>query len=349
MITQAEKGHFIDLGLGRGVDGTNPTPWLNKSAFQVRQVFFENIIGTEEGDLFQGFVNEVESTRHLQTNLSASVPVSQLVSLGIDSELSRSYSVNQKSVGRKMITRTISFRADFDDIVSSEKKVGTDAAEEDDDEEKRHPTFEQRLTDWILQQIKEEEEIRAFQEKENEQSEGAVRSKRLVSNPSLVSQASREKDVLVSCREKDLLDHCYRFVNTFSITHYVYALELGASHYRVMSEETYRTKISSNTKLGVGQMADIAIGTEARFGSRKFSSKTTKVGHIYKPGGSDDSKEKVDRGQTDEAVVGVKLQPISSLVVKSVTLRRALQDALQRFIRNKQNVKCKYALLTPCT
>ena len=158
MITQAEKGHFIDLGLGRGVDGTNPTPWLNKSAFQVREVTFKNIIGTEEGDLFQGFVNEVESTQHLQTNLSASVPVSHLVSMGMDAELSRSYSVNQRSVGRKVITRTISFRADFDDIVSSEKKkvgMGTDAAEE----EPIKPTFERRLTDWILQQIEEKKEI----------------------------------------------------------------------------------------------------------------------------------------------------------------------------------------------
>ena len=59
-------------------------------------------------------MNEVESTKHFQTNLSASVPVNQLVNLGIDVELSRSYSVSQKSVGRKIATRTISFRAPFD-------------------------------------------------------------------------------------------------------------------------------------------------------------------------------------------------------------------------------------------
>ena len=341
---------FVDLGLGRGVDGTNPTPWLNKSSFQVREVTFKNIIGTEEGDLYQGFVNEVESTQHLQTNLSASVPVSHLVSLGIDSELSRSYSVNQKSVGKKVITRTISFRADFDDIVNSGQTATDGAAGEEEDEEdegddeeekgeankeERRKTFETRLTDWILQQKKEEDEFgHQKNEKEDENEANSLVASKL---------KDKKKDIFANWKEKDLLEHCYRFVNTFSITHYVYTLELGASHYRVMSEEDYRTKISSKANLGVGKMADIAIGSEGRFGTRKFSSKATKVGHMVK---TDDLRDTVKRGETDEAVVGVKLQPISSLVVESAKLRRALQDALQRFINDKQNIKCKVTVFT---
>ena len=91
VMKPGEEVSFQDLGLGRGVDATNPTPWLNKRPLQIREVYYDDIIGTEEGNLYQGFMNEVESTQHFQTNLSASVPLSQLVNLGIDSKLSRSY------------------------------------------------------------------------------------------------------------------------------------------------------------------------------------------------------------------------------------------------------------------
>ena len=43
----------------------------------------------------------------------------------------------------------------------------------------------------------------------------------------------------------------------------------------------------------------------------------------------------------EAAEVGVKLQPISSLVDGNVGLRRELQNALQQYIHSKQKVKCK--------
>ena len=49
VITEQEVDSFQDRGLGRGVDATNHTPWLNKRALQIRKVVFEDIIGTEEG------------------------------------------------------------------------------------------------------------------------------------------------------------------------------------------------------------------------------------------------------------------------------------------------------------
>ena len=107
--------------------------------------------------MYQGFVNEVESTRHFQTSLSASVPANQLVSLGIDSELSRSYSVSQKSVGRKIITRTISFRANFD----RPSKEG----EEDN--------FERRLSNWIMRESDVKKEEKRF--REEQEMEGGAR------------------------------------------------------------------------------------------------------------------------------------------------------------------------------
>ena len=34
----ADTDRIMYLGLGRGVDATDPTPWQNKTAFQVRPV-----------------------------------------------------------------------------------------------------------------------------------------------------------------------------------------------------------------------------------------------------------------------------------------------------------------------
>ena len=318
VITEEQIGSFEDLGLGRGVDATNPTPWLNKRAFQVRKVTFKNIMGTEEGNLYQGFVNEVESTEHLQTNLSASVPVSQLVGLGIDSELSRNYSVSQKSVGRKVITRTISFRADFDGIMQEvapkvEKMKQAKALQLSD------INFEQFIKHWIEKQKSEEKARKELEE-----------------------QPQKEQKPPLS-----LFEHCYNFISTFSITHYVYSLELGASYYRVMSLEEYEVQLSAKAKLGVGQMADFAIGNERSLRSRRFKSQTTKVGRmklIRDKDAAQDSemvKEEVRRGTIEEAVVGVKLQPVSSLIFHDVNLRIELQNALQQYIRNKQKIKCK--------
>ena len=398
MVTKEQIGAFEDLGLGRGVDATNPTPWLNKSAFQVRQVTYDNIIGTEEGNLYQGFVNEVESTQNLQTNLKASIPLNQQVNLGIDSELSRSYSSTQKSVGRKIITRTIAFRANSDDTSEirksptstdqtsdQERKVEKDQQGENHDEsvhnqdsmkgnskkelsenpekkeiQKKGQTFEDHLIAWINHRIQDDKKIKEIEVEETGE-DGGTQAK----------ESGNSSESFDECTVKQLSELCYKFVKTFSITHYVHSLELGASHYRVMSEEEYNIKISSKGSLGAAQMADIAIGVEGSKISKKLQRHTTKIGRMNlhysedsrdhdepksaprQEGGEPKSaprqeggainppEEEVRRGSIEEAVVGVKVQPISTLVVKHVKLRRALQDALQHFIQNRQKIKCK--------
>ena len=403
VITEGQIGAFMDLGLGRGVDATNPTPWLNKSAFQVRQVTFDNIIGTEEGNLYQGFVNEVESTQNLQTSLKASIPLNQQVSLGIDSELSRSYSSTQKSVGRKIITRTIAFRANSDDISETDsqgknqgKSQSTGQASDqgnwkknshqeeyhgenshdqgsvEENGEKKYPeeqkksqvngqakqqTFEDHLMTWILQRIKDDEIIKQI---EREEEKG--KRKKSEAPDGEECQAIDPHKRFDNYTIKELTEFCYKFVKTFSVTHYVHSLELGASHYRVMSEEEYITKIRSQGSLGAAQIANIAIGAEGKKTKKKFQRQTTKIGRM-KVHDDEDSKnedkskqatrqesgakeEEVKRGSIEEAVVGVKVHPISTLVVKNVKLQRALQDALQHFIQNKQKIKCKLKLIS---
>ena len=59
VLTEKEMGRMIDMGLGRGVDATDPSPWVSKSSFQVRRVTFDSVIGTEEGGALQSYEREI--------------------------------------------------------------------------------------------------------------------------------------------------------------------------------------------------------------------------------------------------------------------------------------------------
>ena len=315
IYTEEEVHIFTDLGLGRGVDATNPKPWINRSSFQVREATQHNVVVTEEGNLYRSFHNEVESSLHLQTSLSASIPANQFVSISVDGELSRSYSTSQKSAGTKIVTRTISFNTGFEGL-EDDQNVSTTKA-----------NFEERLLKWIW----------------NEKGLGYVEDGKDLEIIYLIFRKDNKEDKLAP--------FCYKFIKTFSITHYVHSLELGASYYQVMSDSVHETKVSQRTKVSTRQMASVSGGAEGMFGGRRFHKKHTKIGHMSSV--STDLEQlnvdpnlllkiqtpTVERNTTDEAVVGVKLQPISSLV-KNPRLKSVLQSALQSYIQKQQNIKC---------
>ena len=306
---------FNDLGLGRGVDATNSKPWINRSAFQVRYATPDNVVGTEEGNLYRSFLNKVDSSLHLQASLSASIPANQLVSINVDAELSRNYSTNQKSEGAKVVTRSIAFLSGFE------------ASEDISEESSKYFCFERRLLKWMWN------EVRYDFDEENDILEA----------------------ILYREREKSLIHICYKFIETFSITHYVHSLELGASYYHVISDKTYETKASQNTKVRAKQVASVSAGVEGASGGKSSHKKYTRIGHMdYTPLDSEDllksdgSSSKflsaihsptVGRNTMEEAVVGIKLQPISSLI-GDPQLKKVLQNALQDYIHDQQNVKC---------
>ena len=314
-----DVGYFVDLGLGRGVDATEAKPWLNRSTFQVRQVTKSNILGTEEGDLIRGFVNEIESTQLLQANLRASVTASELVNIGVDSELSRKVSECQKSVGEKIITRTISFRTDFENVDEG-KRVRTEQKIDEGENDVSEQTFERLLKGWI--------DKRHEEDRKNEEY-------RYPWEP-------RNKETSLLTEDK-IRVYCSEFVEKYSITHYVHSLELGASYYFTLSEKEFEMKVKSKISAASG-----AITSEGGFRRKKLQEEATVIGRMTPLRKSQSDSPKSDtkdwtvcRGTTDEAVVGVKLQPITSLVQKSVILRRLLQHAVQKYIDDHQDVRCK--------
>ena len=303
---------FTDLGLGRGVDATNPKPWINRSEFQVQEATQCNVIGTEEGNLYRSFHDEIASSLHLQTSLSASIPANQLVSISVDGELSRDYSTSQISFGAKIVTRTISFLTGF---------------ENNDDE--NFSNFEKRLIRWILNelgQVYHKDEIRGFYL------------------------------FIYLMKEEILKELCYNFIKTFSVTHYVHSLELGASCYQVVSNSVHQTKISHNTMVSAQAMAAVSGGVEGVFEGRRFQKKYSSIGHMNSTATNFEEQPKiehtrskilsrilsptVERNTIDEAVVGIKVEPVSSLV-KNPYLREILQNALQQYIQNQRKIKCE--------
>lgn len=115
-IGERDIQRIIDLGLGRGVDATDPTPWRNKSSFQVRPVTTENVIGTEEGGCVQSYEKEVTSVSETRGLASASITNPKTaVSIGVEGEYSQSSSNRYRVIGTKVLNRTISFKDHCDD------------------------------------------------------------------------------------------------------------------------------------------------------------------------------------------------------------------------------------------
>lgn len=143
MVKASEIGKYKDLGLGLGVDATDPTPWTNRKSFRARHATFENVLGMT-GGILRAFNQKVTSVREFQSGVKASVPTNKLLSVGIDAEASRSYSVQRRSIGKKIISRTITFKSQFEDVPIGQ--VETDFGEVS-------VNFERKLTKFIEKRI----------------------------------------------------------------------------------------------------------------------------------------------------------------------------------------------------
>ena len=370
VIRACEIGRFVDLGLGRGVDITKQTPWLCKSSFQVRPVLLENIIGTEEGGSLQNYEREIVSTVDQHGEMKASITVPQSpVTIGVDAEQSRSHCSKRRSVGKKVINRTISFRADFHDAPSSSTRDPSQAKVEATFRRKTSSlprgslcspqedftivedgnlTFEERLCRWILERVEQRAELKALQslvstgvslKEEVPDHSPPLFDKQIVlpqGEPNLPNPIEQLGKFIQDCtheERKQVVNDCKDFVHHFRITHYVSAIELGAAEYRVMSEEEYETRIGVGGSFGVEALANAAVKESVRWKTTKKASDLKRIG-LIKPDGT------VERGSYGEAVVGIQIQPISSLV-KIRYLQLALQQVLVEYSSQEGDKSCK--------
>ena len=272
------------------------------------------------------------SVQSQQTSLKTSIAVPQSpFTIGVDAEHSRSVNTTRRAVGKKVINRTISFRADFEDVPLSSTTDPTAAkleaiptysvsVEESNrivTDSQSTLTFEERLAKWILERLYLKKEAALAEEGElAEDPKHEITGNPLDDLASLIHKAPKPqlKLILSACRE---------FVHYFRLTHYVSSIQLGASEYRVLSETEYFSRVKTGGTFGVEALANAAISSTVSWRKTKKASDLKRIGRI--------SNDLVERGSYDEAVVGVSIQPISNLV-RIRYLQLALKKAMLEFV-----------------
>ena len=338
VLASAEIGRMTDLGLGRGVDATDPRPWLDKSSFQVRRVAIDSVIGTEEGGSVMSFATSVSSVVNQQGEFKASVAVPRSpITVGVDAELSRGNNTTRRSIGRKVVNRTVSFREDFEDTVAvsstpeeavqeasvvATKSLYTAVGEVSDSrisDASSGTTFQERLARWIVERILHREKII---ELELGMKGKPPPIKRVTFSGDPEDDLAEYIHKSTADERKLIVKDCHDFVDHFHITHYVCAIQLGASEYRVLDESDYFTALSTVGSLGLETLTTVALtGKSSKKVTMKASEKKS-IGTISKNG-------TVARGSYNEAVVGVSFRPITSLLKLRylyLSMRKALLD-----------------------
>ena len=344
--------YYKKLGLGRGLNVAKLSPWLNKSSFQVRDFTKDDIMETLEGGSLQHYDREITSDHQQRSEIRGTVkPTNAPVAIGVDAEQSRSYSYSRHAVGTKIINRTISFRVSFEDAPRSKVEGSPQSKHTTPNPESQPPqttpekeSFEEKFSGWLLERI--------MLYKEEPPSESSKWEELKLSNTVRVAdfinkhhQEVLEKDK--SGKDKTILqkvqEDCSDFVTHFGVTHYVSAIELGASAYQVMSEKEFSTRVAGKGSMGVesivGAGASVSVSQEFLWRRKKKSIEQKKIGKITT---TEEGEKQVKKDPENEAVVGIQILPISSLV-RNYYLERALRAALIDYTTREERRKYLHA------
>ena len=313
-IPYKSRERYALLGLGRGIDITKPTPWLQKTSFQARSVSTEKLVETEDGGILQAYSEEVRSRVTLRGEVRANVKVPEVsFNIGMHSEYTRSTLSAKHVIGTKVKNRTVSFSVDFDDVHEAASRTGrtpvlrADVSQQEDQSAHDGPSVSPQLSSQVSET---QDENLTFEE----------RLCRWLNKNNLSHPAED--------RIKKIKEDIQQFVYQFGITHYVSAIELGGLEYRVVTEKEYGMQaigeaIASVTAPGYGG-ADTAAKMAKRYEWSKHTSELKQIGRIT----GKDNEKKVTLA--DEAVIGCQLTPISSLV-KNPQLKKALITAVKNY------------------
>lgn len=212
VITSEEIKRFGELGLGRGLDSTNTSPWIDKGSFQVRNPSIDNLIGTDEGGVLQNYKSSISSIIEIQADLKASVSKPNTpFPLSLEGEISRSLRISRRAIGRKVVTKTVSYRADYTDQVP-------------DSPSSVQLLFEEYLSEWILKRLNDSGR--------KTPDAGDIKENCVSALNEYLLNASKEEMVMVTA-------DCNHFIHLHGVTHYITSITLGASEHTIMTESQY--------------------------------------------------------------------------------------------------------------
>jgi hypothetical protein len=309
LFSPEEIQRFVDLGLGRGVDSTDPHPWTNKTSFQVRDPFSARVddivLGTDEGGSLHTYASHITSTEDVQAQLKAALSIPNTpVSLGVEGELSRSSHTSRKVEGRRAKNRTISFRMD--------KLLGPGFSILEKKSNQMSQTFEEIISRFIWKQICHRDRDRKLEE---------VFTKSATFLLSDYIQASNKDENGL------IIEDCENFVYSFGVTHYVNSITLGASEHTVITKSKH-TRVAQQ---GLNACAPQIASVQQKFSLKSMVSKSRSTTHYH--GRITDGK--VKRCPGDEAVIEVKILPIYSLIHHNPFIFLALHKAIADYAEEK--------------
>ena len=343
---------FQNLGLGRGVDVTLSKPFLNKTAFQVKRVGYDKLIGTDEGGLLEEFTDKVLSSTVASVKYDASLDVMtalgrQGAALGVplttmsvplkfttSGDFSRSESSVRVVLGVRILNRTISFQQTMDTVPTVYNPLVIDPRplnhgfvppQQDTEEE----TFEETLTKWIREyyehtkkeggKLTKEAKMTGIPTKPEESSEGEAAT-------GGVSKKANLDDIA-----DDILETlCEAYTRTTGVTHYVSSIKLGAELYKTMDHQAYESIFKSNVSGNVLNIFTVGDETDQSGGlvdkkkvqntyATKVIGKITEVRKpkvapgVQKQDKDGDKKGDGDKdSDKDEPKVGLEVNPMKS-------------------------------------
>ena len=346
-------------GLGRGVDITKQTPWMEKTSFQVRAVRTEDLMETDEGGLLKGYSDLVDSSTSIHSQVRAGVKTPNVpLAIGVDSEYSRTDCSSKHVVGLKVKNRTISFRVDFEDVpklIANENEAkkmikGMNKAKMKEmpsttrkqarmirnEEAKSEATprqidvFETRLCTWLNDCLRHRGVPGANADNLYELLDTTIKKK----------DGPVKKLIDDGEQTRRLEEDISRFVAHIGVTHYISAIELGGLRFSILSEQEYEKKVAAsgsaslNSLLYGGVEAQIKNSFTRRSKSRRTERK--QIGKITSIGEGEDARETVER--KDEAVIGCQIRPISGLV-RNPYIRLAVEKGVKEYTEKK--ISCK--------
>ena len=334
LLTEGEEiKRYHELGLGRGIDVTDPEMWKNKSSMLVREVS-DNIIVTNECGRKEAYTRSVSSVdmQQQQIQLSLDDPSSRF-KIGMDAQHSQSTRTSKIVSGTKWETQAISFKSDFHDVplYASLSDLSLDVPESS------HYAFEEDLCSWILKRIQLLHKKKDSSDDSNDHEashsrpvEDLVVILKLLISAEVSFGDDKEWDERknIACISLFLRDSCKEFLTNLGVTHYVSAIKLGAMKYRAVTVKSNRKTFGAEAEVGIGSTATGTVSERVMRGLFRQEEQERHIGKI----GDDDTVE-------EEAVIAFQIQPIDTLV-RVQFIQVALRQAIKEYVQSKTD-KCR--------
>ena len=332
---------YHELGLGRGVNVTDPDMWKSKTPYLVRKAAYpcsenSNIIGTQDCGKLERYKKEVSTfeMKKQEVWLSLQDSCSSKVKIGMDEQSSRSISSTKLIEGDKIETRTISFQSHFDDLPLYDD-IESGAVPDVPDcflQKCDDCQFEEDLAKWFLKRIQDREQKSCISGTKSgaEEYDSKKPAIKMLGNKlnELDSQEGSNKLYVKTMKD------CKAFIEYMGITHYVSAIKLGACNYRTITSRSEQEQLGVRTSMAARSLAK---GGLSGFLKKKFSSLTEEeqmIGII----------DKENKRAVREAVIGFEIQPLYKLV-RIQYIQVLLRIAIRNYIQSKEFKTGKYFYL----